>query len=469
MRRLLILCAIAAAACGDDAPPATPDAPDVPDGPIDEQLAALPGIVSVTELPTEHAGYRRFDLRITQPVEHDAPDGATFTQQLTLLHRDAAAPMVLLSTGYWNYYGDNLGELARLLHGNQLVVEHRYFGDSRPEGTDWTALTIENAAGDHHRIVQALEPIYGAAWVSTGASKGGMTSIYHRRFYPDDVDATVPYVAPISFGAPDYRYDAFVDAVGTASCRQALQDLQVELLSNRRAMLEQRAADQAAADGIAYTRVALAPAVEGAVSGIYWAFWQYYGVSWCDSVPAPTASDDTLWTFLEYVSAVSGSADDGLAQFDAYYFQAEHELGYPGTMDEWLDGLLQYGAEDFAGAYPPGVTIPPYRAEAMQDIDAWVQAEGERLLFVYGEYDPWTGGMFALGAAADSLRLVVPQATHGADLVALDTADRDAALARLAAWTGVEPDLSAIGRRAPPPPPPLPPAIVHAQRLTRSW
>ena len=33
-----------------------------------------------------------------------------------------------------------------------------------------------------------------------------MTAIYHRRFYPDDVDGTVPYVAPISFGAPDLRY-----------------------------------------------------------------------------------------------------------------------------------------------------------------------------------------------------------------------------------------------------------------------
>ncbi|MFP2912532.1 hypothetical protein ACLESD_47465, partial [Pyxidicoccus sp. 3LFB2] len=32
--------------------------------------------------------------------------------------------------------------------------------------------------------------------VSTGASKGGMTSIYHRASAPKDVDATVAYVAP---------------------------------------------------------------------------------------------------------------------------------------------------------------------------------------------------------------------------------------------------------------------------------
>ena len=42
-----------------------------------------------------------------------------------------------------------------------------------------------------------------------------MTSVYHRRFYPDDVDATVAYVAPISFGAPDDRYIDFLANVGT--------------------------------------------------------------------------------------------------------------------------------------------------------------------------------------------------------------------------------------------------------------
>jgi hypothetical protein len=56
-------------------------------------------MASVTELATEHPGYRRFDLRLTQPVDHTDPGGTSFTQQMTLFHRDADAPMVLLSTG----------------------------------------------------------------------------------------------------------------------------------------------------------------------------------------------------------------------------------------------------------------------------------------------------------------------------------------------------------------------------------
>ena len=466
-----LLAAALAAGCGDDAAGVDADAslpPDAPSGPLIDQLSGLPGMVSVTEEQTENAGYRRFDLRLTQPVDHDDPDGATFTQQMTLMHLDEDAPFVLMTTGYSNYYGDNLGELTRLLHANQLVVEHRYFSSSRPADPDWTQLTIENAAGDHHVIRDLLYRIYRGRWLATGASKGGMTSIYHRRFWPDDVDATVPYVAPLSFGAPDYRYDEFTDAIGTAACRQALQDLQVELLSNRRAMVTARAEQQAAAEGYQYTRVAIGPAVEGAIAGIYWAFWQYYGFAFCDAVPAPTASDDDVWDFLDAVSGVSGAADSEIEPFEAYFFQAEYELGYPGTMDTWLDGLLEHGGDDYDGYYPVGVEIPPFRAGAMEDIDAWVRSEGSELLFLYGEWDPWTGGAFTLGEASDSVVLTVPQATHGARLARLPEADRTLAFDKLEAWSGVVPDLGALGaRRAEPYEPRVPGSMIHALKLRR--
>jgi hypothetical protein len=78
----------------------------------------------------------------------------------------------------------------------------------------------------------------------------------------------------------------------------------------------------------------------------------------------------------------------------------------------------------------------------MEDIDTWVQSEGAQLLFVYGEWDPWTGGAFELGDATDSALLTVERGTHGADIRDLEDADREAALAKLAAWSGVEPDVT---------------------------
>ncbi len=450
-RTILLISALAAACGGDDAGPG----PDAPSGDILDQIRALPEVQSAIEGQTDNEGYRYFEILFSQPLDHDNPSGPRFFQYATLIHRDVSAPFVLLHTGYGNWYYDFPSELTRLLDANQLVVEHRFFRGSRPTGVGveaWNHLTIEQSAADHHRITQAMRRLYTGRWLETGASKGGMTSVYHRRFYPDDVDATVAYVAPISFAAPDYRYEAHLEQLGPPACRQALRDLQVEMLS-RRGYLEQRAAAEAQQFGLEYNRVALPVAVEGAVESLEWAFWQYVGAESCDAVPPVTAADSSLWNFLRSVSAVSGSSDDDLAEFEAYYYQAEVELGYPGTMDEHIAGLLVFDDNDWRGAYPEGVTLPPYSDAPMRDIDTWVQREGERLLFIYGEWDPWSGGMFSLGNATDSMRVVAPQAPHGAAIADLTPADQTAVLAWLAEVSGVQPNGSLLRLRERPRPP----------------
>jgi hypothetical protein len=483
MRHSILAVLLAVAACGGGSGDDVGDDDDTPETRTTEdncparepasldlldRLRAAPCVASAEELKSENPGYRAFDVRFTQLVDHQDGASGTFEQQVTVLAREEAAPSILLTTGYSNYFQQYLSELAFVLNANQFVVEHRYFNISIPSSPDWTQLTIANSADDFHQISAALAPIFTGAWLGSGASKGGMTSVYHRRFWPDDLAGTVPYVAPMSFGAPDYDYDAFVDNVGTPECRQALQDLEVELLTNRRDMLLQRTTDEATQNGFTYTRVAIGPAVESAVASIYWAWWQYTGVDYCDSVPEVTATDDTMWDFLNYAARVSGSADSELSFFDPYYYQAEFQLGYPGTMDDWLDGLLLYGEADYDGLYPVGAAIPTYQPEAMEDIDTWVQTDGDRLLFVYGEWDPWTGGKYELGDAADSALFVVPQGTHGASLVDLPTADRDAASAMLEEWTGVAPQFPQQAAFAPRPranEPRIPPAALQAWRL----
>ncbi|MFN0252705.1 MAG: S28 family serine protease [Kofleriaceae bacterium] len=428
MRFLLVAAALAGwAGCGDNIEPAPPSVRDA--------LAALPG-VTVTEMDTETEGYTFFTLRFTQPVDHADPGGATFQQQVSLLHRDAMVPMIVQTSGYWDYYRDSPVELTRLLLANQISIEHRFFGDSRPAPADWTKCTIEQMAADQHAIITALRTVYGGAFVTTGGSKGGMTAIYHRRFYPDDVDGTVPYVAPISFGAPDPRYQPHLDAIGPAACRNQLRAVATELLANRRAMLELEATEEAQLGDLAYTRIPIPLAVESSVVNLEWAFWQYRGVNACDEVPMTTAGDGVMWNFLDDTSPVRDSADPSIAAFEAYYYQAYHQLGFPGSYTAYLDPYLQFSDEDYLTALP--TELPAYDGgAAMNDIDDWVQTEGDGLAFVYGEWDPWTGGAFTLGAARDSMIAVELEGSHGARIGRLPGPSQAALLEKVRTWTGV--------------------------------
>ena len=465
LRALVLLTAAAASAvgCGDNLHP-TPDGPSATG--LLAQLNALPGVTAV-ETPTQQAGFTYIVMHFTQPVDHDDPSGPTFQQEVSLLHRDPAAPMIVHTSGYWDYYLDSPVELTRLLVANQVSIEHRFFGSSRPNPPDWTKLTIKQMAADEHAIIAALHTIYPGAFLTTGGSKGGMTAIYHRRFYPDDVAGTVPYVAPMSFGAPDPRYSPFLDTLGPPACRQAVRDAATEMLANRRAAIEAKAMAQAQdpGDPHSYTRILLRPAVESSIVSLEWSFWQYYGVGFCASVPLVTDGDDKMWQFLDLISPVTDNDDVQVGEFDAYYYQSDFQLGYPDGGAAYLDSYLMFTDADYAMSLP--TADPTYDAGvAMHDIDDWVQHEGNRLLFVYGEWDPWTGGKYELGQATDSLRLIQAEGTHGSRLARVADADRTAAFAKLAAWTGVTPALPPMNRarEVTPREPRVPPAIVRAVR-----
>ena len=66
---------------------------------IEGKLACIAG-VSVTPRPDINVpGYRRFDLVVTQPLDHDHPEAGTFEQRVALLHASDTAPARTRSEG----------------------------------------------------------------------------------------------------------------------------------------------------------------------------------------------------------------------------------------------------------------------------------------------------------------------------------------------------------------------------------
>lgn len=468
--KALLAIALLAAACGDDHP-VSPDAPAgcgdcdaPPDGADTRDIlvrlrAAFGATADVAEQTPQHApaGYRYFVLQVQQPVDHANPTGDHFAQEVSLIHRDVAAPMVRVTTGYDDYFRDYADEATQLIAGNQISIEHRYFGSSRPAALDWSKVTIQQEAEDEHAIIATLKTIYTAPWIATGASKGGMTAAFLHRFHPEDLAGSISYVAPLSFAIPDARYVPQFETVGTQACRDQVKALATELLHHRRAAMLARAQAAATANGDTYTRIAIGPAVESAIQDLEWTFWQYYGLGACGSLPQPTDTDDNLYQFLDAISPINFSADASTAMYETYFYQAYTQLGSPGlaavrgdSAPTQLAPYVMYAAADYAGTLPAGQADAAYDPAPMQDIDDWVQNHGEHLVFLYGQNDPWSAGAFRLGAGStDSLEVTVANGTHGAQIVDLAPADRDAVLAKLAAWTGVTPIIPAHLHRRP--------------------
>ncbi|RLK59086.1 S28 family serine protease [Actinokineospora cianjurensis] len=430
---------VAVAASPAQASPATAVSQNATNADILDQLKAVPGLTVVSESATPPAGYRFFLLTFKQPVDHHNPRGATFEQRFQLLHKDTARPVVLHTTGYNMPVTAFRSEPTRLVDGNQISVEQRFFTPSRPANADWDDLNIWQAATDHHRIVSALKRVYAAKWISTGASKGGMTSIYHRRFYPDDVDGVVAYVAPNdAVNDSDRAYDRFFQTVGNdPACRTKLEDVQKEALKRRTALVA-KYQGAATAAGWTFTGVlgSIDKAYEMTVLDTVWAFWQYSTQADCATVPAKTATDDQLYAFIDATAGFAFYADQGITPYAPYFYQAATQLGWPQPKFEHLRGLTKY-----PNLYQANSSLPPdlrrrHDSRPMLDVDRWVRTRGSELLFVYGANDPWGAEQF-VPSRRDSHLYVAPGANHGANIAALSPADQTAATATLRRWANV--------------------------------
>ncbi|MGR8010461.1 S28 family serine protease [Streptomyces hypolithicus] len=407
---------------------------------IKDRILAIPGMSLIEEKP--YTGYRYFVLNYTQPVDHRRPSKGTFQQRITLLHKATDRPTVFFTSGYNVSTTPRRSEPTTIVDGNQVSMEYRFFTPSRPSPADWSKLDIKQAASDQHRIFTALKKIYAKKWLSTGGSKGGMTATYYERFYPRDMDGVVAYVAPNDVvNKEDAAYDRFFRNVGTKECRDALNAVQREALE-RRAPLSAKFKEWADANGATFDTVgSLDKAYESTVLDFVYAFWQYSLASDCADVPAADSSDQVIYDYVDGIAGFAAYADQGLATYTPYYYQAGTQLGAPQLKYPHLAGLMNYGPEYFQPrAYVPRDIPMKFNPSTMRDVDSWVRHNAERMLFVNGQNDPWSAEPFRLGKGVeDSYVYTAPGANHGANVAALVPDQKAKATAAILEWAGVAP------------------------------
>lgn len=388
--------------------------------------------LTIKKIEGDSAFTEVYEIFIEQPVDHFNPQSPRFTQKIYISHIDKELPMVVELDGYSVRNRPN--ELSRILKSNQILVEHRYFGESVPEPFDWEYLDIRQSAEDHHRIIEKFKEYYSGKWVSTGISKGGSTVIFHRRYYPDDVDATVAYVGPIARSIEDQRVYEFLKNVSTPECRQRVYDFQVHILQNRDKYYPMFL-DYAKEKKLTYNLVGEQAAFEYAVLEYSFAYWQW-NVDGCEKIPDENAGDELILEHFKKNSGVDYFSDKDITENYAFFYQAYKDYGYYAYETEPFKDYTLYADGQTPFFIPEGVNLT-FNPEPMKDMSEWVENEGENFIFVYGGNDPWTSAGVCLTGKTNSIKMVHPNGSHRTRIKTFSAEDQEIIYSKLEEWLDV--------------------------------
>lgn len=417
---------------------------------IREKLQQIKGVSDIKEMKIDSFD-EYYEFWYEQPIDHENPALGSFKQRVLLGHKKKQqAPVIVEIQGY-NIWTPEAGELANLLDGNQLTIEHRFFNNSVPAGgVPWKYLTIKQAATDQHEVIQAIKKaIYpDSKWITTGISKGGQTTIFHRYFYPEDVDISVPYVAPLNLEYVDPRIQKFLDRAGSPKgglgryffgsseandCNWSIHKFQELCFANIDALVP-KVAEYAEDKGYTFEMAGgLKRVVQLMILEYPFAFWQWG--HHCSNIPEDDDDIDVVYNNLMEVSDPSFFEDKHIVQQQPFFYAALTEIGmYDYKVKPFKKYLSDKEDITFTFTMPEGLELPPFNDKQMKAINHWLQTDAEKMLFIYGGLDPWGATAVDLKNNSKCKKYVKGDMHHGCRIKHFEEITRQDIIETLKSW-----------------------------------
>lgn len=377
-----------------------------------EKLASVKEVVKIEKRKASSHFNENYEIWFKQPIDHNDASKGTYNQRVFLGLVDTLKPVIVQLRGY-GIHSDKASELASHYKANQLTIEHRYFNNSRPEKIDWNTLTIENAAKDQARIINAIRDAIcpNSKFISTGISKGCQTTMAHRRYFPKNVDASVCYVGPLNFKREDPRIFEFLKNVGTKEEREKVKAFQNLCFENRAELLELM--KKVAEEKQLTWEFGIENALNYTILEYSFAFWQW-GFD-INSIPIENTSPKAIYKHLIDVVGYSFFEASSVKSLQPYFWAALTEQGIYGYETKPFkkyfntDEILK-----FDWAFPEGIT-KPFNPKPMQEIKTFLDTTAKKMIFIYGEYDSWSATAVNLSNTASKRELykfVKPKGNH---------------------------------------------------------
>ncbi len=352
------------------------------------RLKSLNGVEVLNKLNSK---FEKYELFINQPLDHSNKAIGTLHQRVIVTFRGYDKPTVMVTEGYnadYALYPSYSEEISDMLDANLVFCEHRYFGKSVPEPCDWQYMTVDNSCNDLHNIRQTFGKIFSGKWISTGISKGGSTCTYYRAAYPNDVDATVAYVAPISRAQEDGRHEKFLNKkVGTKEDRKKMHALQLEYMNRKDSILPMF---KKYCENYNYSfSIPIECVYDYEILELEFSMWQ-----WGTSLKNAPKETDNNQKWLSYlINVVDPDYFVCPNQYLPFFYQALRELGYYGYSTKHLGSNASIKSTK---GYVKQIMVPQEMADIKFDPTVYkntckfLKQNDPTIIFIYGENDPWT-------------------------------------------------------------------------------
>lgn len=364
---------------------------------------------------------------------------------------------------------------------NEVQVEYRYFGSSLPEpfeNLDFNYLSSEQASADLHEIVSALKKtgLFDGKWISTGVSKSGITTALYAYFDElnnwNDINVYVPFCAP------------FMTALGEKNIGNYLENEIMKDMPEQKQWIFDigRLAAEDSEEGAAFRDVlalyweqssgfsfselsesekkdVMCTVQNNYMTNLFGRFAYFDIDSWKDLIPNPhdkgNADFDDLaafmvadeeqfkdiviayWNQFSTRAIAEGERYDQLLKYRQddqswpYFVQGAIELGSYSfnfnylqnstyiNQEDMLQWIAHYISEDVR--YPE--YVKRYSNKTITDFLSHLNTTRKKMVFVYGENDPWTGAAIPDEVAQKNpnlKKIVVPHGIHTDDIFTFD-------------------------------------------------
>ena len=387
-----------------------------------EVVKALKSIKNVEDLKPFMNVYlgQCYYFNYNQLVDHNDPSKGTYKQQVVLTFVGKDAPTILHTQGYSLTNEADPNDIQNRL--DSIKAPHFLWALSKDNGKDKKFDVNCLQVAD---LKKAL--ITGSGkWLSTGLSKNGDTSTQYAYFDElngwNDIDVYVPFASPIPIQENDIRIGTYMLTRSSKEALPALEKAYKKLVD-----------DQAVADATieAYAKKggklkkdsALFSTVEAVLDNLFQLQSYADYNTWTKLIPKEGDKPETYAKFFmltpispEVEYKVAGARGPLHKRRTPYEVQNAMEQGGAGYDFSWfLDGKLLSESDK---KYFKDLIEKSKKSKTM-DLQVNVQKNLEttkkKLIFVYGEDDPWTGAAIPDPTNPNVKKYIVPHGTHTDD------------------------------------------------------